>query len=69
MFKEIHESEKVRTSTKRLRVVLDAKYEKADLDKVMKNQRQKLIETQRNEFIKLSKKSKNCLMEQLAPGK
>ena len=28
---EIHESEHVRTSTKQLHVILDAKYEKADL--------------------------------------
>ena len=29
---------KLCTSTKQLRVILDAKYEKADLNKVMKNQ-------------------------------
>ena len=34
----IYEPEQVRTSTKLLRVILDAKYEKADLNKVMKNQ-------------------------------
>ena len=30
----MHESKQVRTSTKRLRVILDAKYEKSDLNKV-----------------------------------
>ena len=39
--------------TKLLRVILDTKYVKADLNKVMKNQCQNLIETQRTEFIKL----------------
>ena len=33
----IHELEQICTSTKRLRIVLDAKYEKADLNKDMKN--------------------------------
>ena len=43
---EINESEQVRTSTKQLHVILDAKYEKAYLNKVMKNQCQHLTETQ-----------------------
>ena len=33
----ICESEQVRTSTKLLRTILDAKYEKESLNKVMKN--------------------------------
>ena len=33
----IHELEQICTSTKGLRIVLDAKYEKADLNKDMKN--------------------------------
>ena len=53
---EIHELEKVRTSTKLLRVILDAKYEKADLNKVMKNQCQHLTETHRNKFLTLIQK-------------
>ena len=32
---EIYESKHVRTTTKQLRVILDAKYEKANLNKVM----------------------------------
>ena len=45
---EVHELEQLRTSTKRLRTILDAKYEKADLNKVLKNQRKHLIEEQCN---------------------
>ena len=45
---EIYELEQVRTSTKRLCVILDAKYENTDLNKVMKNKCQHLTETQRN---------------------
>ena len=40
---EIHELEKVCTSTKQLHVILDAKYYKADLNEVMKNQCQHWI--------------------------
>ena len=32
---EIHELEQVHTSTKRLRVTLDDKYEKSDLNKII----------------------------------
>ena len=39
---EIHESEQFRTPNKQLRVTLDYKYEKVDLNKVMKNQCQHL---------------------------
>ena len=45
---EINESEQVRTSNKVLRVILDAKYKREDLNKVMKKQLQNLIETQHN---------------------
>ena len=45
---EVYEQEHVRTSTKQLHVVLDAKYEKADFNKVMENQCQYLTEIQRN---------------------
>ena len=38
--------------TKILRVILDAKYEKAYLNRVTKKQCQHLIETQRNEVLK-----------------
>ena len=54
--KEINESEPFRTSTKWLRLILDAKYKKADLIKVMKNQCQHITETQCNEFLKLLQK-------------
>ena len=50
---DIHEYGHVRTSTKILRVILDAEYKKVDLNKVMENQCQHMIETQRNELIKL----------------
>ena len=39
--------------TKLLRVILDTKYVKADLNKVMKNQCQNLTETPHNELLKL----------------
>ena len=35
---EIHEPEQVYTSNKQLHLILDAKYEKADLNKVTENQ-------------------------------
>ena len=50
---EVHELEQVRTSTKRLHIILDAKYEKSDLNKVMKNQVRNLIETKNYELLKL----------------
>ena len=46
--RELYESEHVRTATKRLRVILDAKYEKVDLHNVMENQCQHLTKTQCN---------------------
>ena len=45
---EINEPEQVCTSTKILRTILDNKYGKSDINKVMKNQCQHLIEKQRN---------------------
>ena len=53
---EIYESDHVRTATKLLHVILDAKYEKSDLHKVIDNQCQHLTTTQRNEFLKLLQK-------------
>ena len=53
---EVYESEHVGTATKRLRLILDAKYEKADLHKVMENQCQYLAITQRNELLQLLQK-------------
>ena len=50
---EVYESEHVRTATKLLRVILNAKYENADLYKVMENQCQYLTMTQCNELLKL----------------
>ena len=54
--KEVYKSENVRTAAKRLRVILDAKYEKADLHKVMENRCQHLTMTKRNELLKLLQK-------------
>ena len=51
--KAVYESEHVRTATKRLRVILDARMEKSDLHKVMENQCQNLTTTQHNELLKL----------------
>ena len=42
--------------TKQLHVILDAKYKKTDLHKVMENQCQHLTMTQRNELLKLLQK-------------
>ena len=50
---EVCESEKFHTSTKWLRTILDAKYEKVDLNKVIKNQFQHLTEEQLNKLLKL----------------
>ena len=52
-FKELYESEHVRTDTKQLRVFLDYKYKKTDLNKVMETQYQHLTMTQRNDLLKL----------------
>ena len=50
---EIYKSEQFRTSTKRLSLVLYAKYKKAYLNKVMKNKYYNLTKTQRNEYLKV----------------
>ena len=50
---DVYDSEHICTATKRLRVILDAKYEKADLHKVMENQCQNLTMTQHNELLKI----------------
>ena len=55
---KINESEQVYTSTKKLRVILYAKYKNAYLNKAMENQWQHLKETQRNEFLKSIQKFK-----------
>ena len=62
-FKEVYESEHVRTATKLLRVILYAKYEKSDLHKVMENQCQHLTMTQRNEYLELLQKFEEFLIE------
>ena len=54
--KEVYESQHVRTATKIVRVILYAKYEKADLHKVMENKYQHLTMTQRNELLELLQK-------------
>ena len=50
---EVYESEHVCTATKRLCVILEDKYRKEDLHKVMENQCQHLTMTQRNELLEL----------------
>ena len=45
---EVYDSDQLRTAKKRLRIILDAKYEKSDLHKVMENQCQHLTMTQHN---------------------
>ena len=65
----INESEQVRSSAKKLRVILDAKYEKEDLYKETKNQFHNLTETQRKELLKLLQKTRICSTKDLVPGK
>ena len=50
---KVYASEQVRIYTERLRTILDAKYEKVDLNKVIKNQFQHLTEEQLNKLLKL----------------
>ena len=50
---EVYESEHFRTYTKLSCVILYGKYEKADSNEVMKNKCQHMIETKRNELLKL----------------
>ena len=50
---ELYDSEHFRITTKLLRVILDAKYEKTDLNKVMETQCQHMTITKRNELLKL----------------
>ena len=53
---EVYESDHLRTSTKKLLVILDYKYEKSDLHKVKENQCQHLTTTKLNELLKLLQK-------------
>ena len=57
------------TATKGLCVILDAKYEKSHLHKVMETQCQHLTMTQRNKFLKLLQNFEEFLMEHLEPEK
>ena len=50
---KINTSKEVCTFTKLLDVILDAKYKKSDLNKVMKNLCQHLTKAHRNELLKL----------------
>ena len=61
---EVYKSEHISTATKILRVILDAKYEKADLHKVMETQCQHLTTTPPNYLLKLLQK-----IEELFDGK
>ena len=51
--KEVYKSEHIRNATKRLRIILYARYEKIYLHKFMETQCQHLTTTKRNEFLKL----------------
>ena len=66
---KINETEQVRTSTKQLSVILDDKYKKEDLNKVIQNQCKHLTETQHNERLKILQKENMFSMEDLVPGK
>ena len=59
LHRAIHESKQVRTYTKTLHLILGAKYECEDLNKVMKNQYQYLTETQHDEVVKILQNSKS----------
>ena len=48
--KEVYDSEHICTTTKTMRMILDAKYEKSDLYKVIEPQCQHLTMTQHNNF-------------------
>ena len=61
--KEVYDSEHVRTATKGLHVILDAKYEQAYLNKVTETQCQHLTMTQRNDLLELLQK-----FEELSDG-
>ena len=50
---KVYDSEHVCTATKLVLVILDAKYEKANLYKVMETQCQRLTMIQRNQMLKL----------------
>ena len=67
--KELYETEHVHSSTKKLRVILYAKYENADLHKFMETQCQRLEITRHNEVLKLLLRFEEFSMEHLAPGK
>ena len=60
---EVYESEQVRTSKKLLRTILYNKYEKADLNKLMKNQCQPLQKHNVMSYQICYKSSKICFME------
>ena len=57
------------TATKRLCVLLDAKYKKPDLQKVMENQCQHLTMIQRNELLQLLQKFEELFNGTLATWK
>ena len=61
---EVYESEHVHSDTKLLRVILDEKYEKSDLHKVMETQCQHLTKIHRNDLLELLQK-----FEELFDGK
>ena len=56
-------------TTKQLRVLLDAKYEKADIHKMTETQCWHLTVIKRNELLKLLQNPKSCSMENLVNGK
>ena len=59
---EVFKLENICSSTKILRKILDVKYEKANLNKVMNEKFQHLSENQRNDLIRLLQNSNICSM-------
>ena len=66
---EVCESEKFHTSTKWLRTILDAKYEKLDLNKVIKINAYSEEKHNVMNSLKYYKNSNSCSMEHLVLGK
>ena len=54
--REVFESENFHASTKLLRIILDYKYKKSHLNKVMKNKCHNLIKEQQKDLLNLLQK-------------
>ena len=60
-FKEVYKSEHVRNANKQLHIILDVKYEKETLHKVMETQCQHLTVAQRNDLLQRLQKIEDFL--------